>query len=71
MKIEIKKTYSLWRIISALAGICVIIPMVYCAVKNDYQQATFYGVIYLAILIERLRDSVEYDYEEEESSENN
>jgi hypothetical protein len=64
MKIEINKTYSLGQLISALAGLCVIVPMVYYVMQSDYQRATFYGVVYLAILIERVREDLRCDCEE-------
>jgi hypothetical protein len=64
MKIEINKTYSLGQLISALAGLCVIVPMVYYVILSDYQRATFYGVIYLAIFIERVREDLRCDCED-------
>jgi hypothetical protein len=64
MKIEIKKTYSVWQLISALAGLLAVIASIYHSYNNDYQRATFYAVIYLCILAGKIREDLRCDCEE-------
>jgi len=71
MKIEIDKTYSIWEIISRLAGITALVAMIYYSYNSNYDKATFYAVIYLIIIVGIMKDKMTCDCEEDDEDASN